>query len=98
MLPRGKQLVRGLTASLRGTAIGVVMGLLPGMVPALTTYLAYDVERKVSRHRDEFGTGAIEGVAAPEAANNATAMAGFIPLLSLGIPTSPALAIVSARS
>ncbi len=94
MFPRGKQLVRGLTASLRGTATGAVMGLLPGMVPALTTYLAYDVERKVSRHRDELGKGAIEGVAAPEAANNATAMSGFIPLLSLGIPTSPALAIV----
>ena len=94
MFPRGNQLVRGLISSLRGTAVGAVMGLLPGMVPALTTYLAYDVERKVSRHRDELGKGAIEGVAAPEAANNATAMSGFIPLLSLGIPTSPALAIV----
>lgn len=94
MLPRGNQLVRGLVASLRGTAVGGVMGLLPGMVPALTTYLAYDVEKKVSRQRDELGKGAIEGVAAPEASNNATAMSGFIPLLSLGIPTSPALAIV----
>ena len=94
MFPRGKQLVRGLVSSVRGTVTGLIMGLLPGMVPALTTYLAYDVERKVSRHRDELGKGAIEGVAAPEAANNATAMSGFIPLLSLGIPTSPALAIV----
>jgi putative tricarboxylic transport membrane protein len=94
MFPRGNQLLRGLTSSLRGTVTGGIMGLLPGMVPALTTYLAYDVERKVGRHRDELGKGAIEGVAAPEAANNATAMSGFIPLLSLGIPTSPALAIV----
>lgn len=94
MLPKGQQLVRGLVASLRGTAVGGVMGLLPGMVPALTTYLAYDVERKFSKHRDELGSGAIEGVASPEASNNATAMSGFIPLLSLGIPTSPALAIV----
>ena len=94
MLPRGQQLVRGLTASLRGTVVGGITGLLPGMLPALTTYLAYDIERKVSRHRAELGTGAIEGVAAPEAANNASAMSGFIPLLSLGIPTSPALAIV----
>ena len=94
MLPRGAQLVRGVAASLRGTLLGGVMGLLPGMVPALTTYVAYDVERKVSRHGHELGSGAIEGVAAPEAANNATAMTGFIPLLSLGIPTSPALAIV----
>jgi putative tricarboxylic transport membrane protein len=94
MLPRGQQMVRGLTASLRGTFVGGVMGLLPGMVPALTTYLAYDVEKKFSRHGHELGSGAIEGVAAPEAANNATAMFGFIPLLSLGIPTSPALAMV----
>jgi putative tricarboxylic transport membrane protein len=94
MLPRGVQLVRGLVSSVRGSVIGGVMGLLPGMVPALTTYVAYDVERKVSRHGKELGSGAIEGVASPEAANNATAMTGFIPLLSLGIPTSPALAIV----
>ena len=94
MLPRGRQLARGLTASLRGTAVGAVMGLLPGMVPALTTYLAHDLERKVAKHGDEVGHGAIEGVASPEASNNATAMSGFIPLLSLGIPTSPALAIV----
>jgi putative tricarboxylic transport membrane protein len=94
MLPRGVQLARGLAASVRGTVIGAVMGLLPGMVPALTTYVAYDVERKAGRHGKELGSGAIEGVAAPEAANNATAMTGFIPLLSLGIPTSPALAIV----
>jgi len=94
MLPRGAQLLRGMAASLRGTVVGGVMGLLPGMVPALTAYVAYDVERKASRHGKELGSGAIEGVASPEAANNATAMTGFIPLLSLGIPTSPALAIV----
>src|SRR4051812_35786915 len=94
MLPRGRQLVRGLTSSIRGTIVGGVMGLLPGMVPALTTYVAYDLERKLARHGNELGTGAIEGVASPEAANNATAMTGFIPLFSLGIPTSPALAIV----
>jgi putative tricarboxylic transport membrane protein len=94
MLPRGAELTRGLLASLRGTLIGFVMGLLPGMLPALTAYLSYDVEKRISRTPDKFGTGMIEGVAAPEAANNATAMAGFIPLLALGIPTSPALAIM----
>jgi putative tricarboxylic transport membrane protein len=94
MIPRGMELARGLAASVRGTAIGFVLGLLPGMLPALTAYLSYDVERQVSRTPDKFGTGMIEGVAAPEAANNATAMAGFIPLLSLGIPTTPALAIL----
>lgn len=94
MLPRGARLVRGLAASVRGTVCGAVMGLLPGMVPALTTYLAYNLEKRFAKHRAELGQGAIEGVASPEAANNATAMTGFIPLLSLGIPTSPALAIV----
>jgi putative tricarboxylic transport membrane protein len=94
MLPRGVELMRGLFASLRGTVVGFTMGLLPGMLPAVTAYLAYDLERKIAREPERFGKGAIEGVAAPEAANNATAMAGFIPLLSLGIPTSPALAIM----
>lgn len=94
MLPRGKQLARGMYASIRGTVTGFVMGLLPGMLPALTAYLSYDLEKHISKTPEKFGKGMIEGVAAPEAANNATAMAGFIPLLSLGIPTSPALAII----
>jgi putative tricarboxylic transport membrane protein len=94
MLPRGALMTRGLLASVRGTAVGFVLGLLPGMLPALTAYLAYDVEKNISKTPEKFGTGMIEGVAAPEAANNATAMAGFVPLLSLGIPTSPALAIM----
>jgi len=94
MIPRGAEMARGMAASARGTVIGFVLGLLPGMLPALTAYLSYDVERQISRTPDRFGSGMIEGVAAPEAANNATAMAGFIPLLSLGIPTTPALAIL----
>lgn len=94
MLPRGAELRAGLAASGRGTLVGGALGLIPGMVPALTAYLAYDVEKRISRQPERFGKGAIEGVAAPEAANNATAMSGFIPLLSLGIPTSPALVIV----
>lgn len=94
MIPRGKLLTRGMFAAVRGTVIGFVLGLLPGMLPALTAYLAYDVEKQISKTPEKFGTGMIEGVASPEAANNATAMAGFIPLLALGIPTSPALAIL----
>jgi putative tricarboxylic transport membrane protein len=94
MIPRGDLLRRGLKAAIRGTGIGFVLGLLPGMLPALTAYLAYDVEKQVSKTPEKFGTGMIEGVASPESANNATAMAGFIPLLALGIPTSPALAIL----
>ena len=95
MIPRGAEPCDAAwRPPLRGTVIGFVLGLLPGMLPALTAYLSYDVERHISRTPEKFGTGMIEGVAAPEAANNATAMAGFIPLLSLGIPTTPALAIL----
>ncbi len=94
MIPRGLELRRGLFASVRGTLSGFVLGLLPGMLPALTAYIAYDVEKKLAKDASRFGKGAIEGVAGPEAANNATAMAGFVPLMSLGIPTSPSLAIM----
>ena len=96
LLPRGRELVKGLLASIRGTISGFVMGLLPGMIPAVTAFIAYDIEKRLSRTPHRFGTGCIEGVAAPEAANNATSMAGFIPLMSLGIPTSPTLAIILA--
>jgi putative tricarboxylic transport membrane protein len=81
---------------LRGSALGFVLGLLPGCSAAVTTFLAYDLEKKVSKHPEKFGHGAIEGVAAPEAANNATSSAGFIPLLALGIPGSPTLAVLLA--
>ncbi len=96
MRPRGEELKKGLWASIRGTVVGFVLGLLPGMVPSLTSFIAYDVEKRVSKHPEKFGTGVIEGVAGPEAANNATAQAGFIPLMALGIPTGPALAIILA--
>jgi putative tricarboxylic transport membrane protein len=96
MRPRGKELKKGLWASLRGTALGFPLGILPGMVVTLTAFLAYDLEKKVSKYPEKFGTGVIEGVAGPEAANNATCQAGFIPLMALGIQTSPSWAIVLA--
>jgi putative tricarboxylic transport membrane protein len=96
MMPRGAELIKGLKASFRGTLLGFPLGLIPGMTTALTAFLAYDVEKRISRYPEKFGTGVIEGVAAPEAANNATSQAGFIPLFSLGIPTAPSMAIVLA--
>jgi len=96
MMPRGDELKKGLKASLRGTLLGFPLGLLPGMVVALTTFMAYDLEKRISKYPEKFGTGVIEGVAGPEAANNATCQAGFIPLAALGIPTSPSWAIVLA--
>jgi putative tricarboxylic transport membrane protein len=81
-------------AILRGTGIGFVLGLLPGCAPGVTVFLAYDAEKKLAKHPERFGRGAIEGVASPEAANNATSSAGFIPLLALGIPASAPLAVL----
>lgn len=96
MMPKGIELTRGLSASIRGTLLGFPLGLLPGMVPALTSFVAYDLEIRVSKNPNKFGTGAIEGVAGPESANNATAMGGFFPLMVLGIPTGPPMAIMLA--
>ena len=96
MTPRGDDLKKGIWASIRGTGIGFPLGLLPGMLASLSAFLAYDVEKKLSKYPEKFGTGVIEGVAAPEAANNATAQGGFLPLMALGIPTSPSMAIILA--
>ena len=78
----------------RGSAVGFVTGLIPGPASVLSTFIAYNLEKKVSRTPERFGHGAIEGVAAPEAANNAATAGAMVPLLSLGIPFSPATAIL----
>ena len=79
---------------LRGTAIGSVLGLLPGGGAALASFGAYALEKRVSKNRAQFGNGAIEGVAAPESANNAGAQMSFIPMLTLGIPSNPVMALM----
>jgi putative tricarboxylic transport membrane protein len=79
---------------LRGTALGSVLGILPGGGAALASFGAYALEKKVSKNRANFGKGAIEGVAAPEAANNAGAQMSFIPMLTLGIPSNPVMALM----
>jgi putative tricarboxylic transport membrane protein len=81
-------------AMIRSSIVGFFMGLLPGCAPAVTTFVAYDVEKRFSKHPEEFGKGAIEGVAAPEGANNATSSGGFVPLFAFGLPTGPALAVL----
>src|SRR5829696_8025795 len=81
---------------LRGTAIGFPFGTLPAGGAEIPTFLSYNVEKQLSSHKDEFGRGAIEGVAGPEAANNAAFSGVLIPLLTLGIPTSATAAILLA--
>lgn len=79
---------------LRGTALGSVLGILPGGGAMLASFAAYSLEKKVSRTPQEFGRGAIEGVAGPESANNAGAQTSFIPMLTLGIPSNPVMALM----
>jgi putative tricarboxylic transport membrane protein len=95
-MPRGKELKKGLWASIRGAFLGMPLGVLPGITPGVIAFLAYDVEKKISKYPEKFGTGVIEGVASVEAANNATAQANFIPLMCLGIPTGASTAIILA--
>ena len=86
---------RSWPAWLRGTALGFPFGTIPAGGTEIPTFLSYAVERKLSKHQDEFGTtGAIEGVAGPEAANNAAVTGTLVPLLTLGIPTSVTAAIL----
>jgi TctA family transporter len=72
--------------TVRASIIGSGCGILPGVGPTIASFMAYAAEKRLSKHPERFGRGAVEGVAAPEAANNAAAQAGFIPTLSLGIP------------
>ena len=92
--PSATELRSCIPAMLRGTALGSVLGVLPGGGAALSSFAAYAVEKKISRTPERFGRGAIEGVAAPEAANNAGAQTSFIPLLTLGIPGNAIMALM----
>jgi len=94
MFPSKRQWLQSRWAIVRGTVIGFFMGILPGGGPVLSTFISYGVEKRVSRHPEQFGRGAIEGVAAPESANNAAASTSFIPLLTLGIPPNVVLAVL----
>jgi TctA family transporter len=79
---------------LRGTALGSALGVLPGGGHVLSSFAAYSVEKRLSPTPEEFGKGAIEGVAGPESANNAAAQTSFIPMLTLGIPAHPVMALM----
>jgi putative tricarboxylic transport membrane protein len=79
---------------LRGTALGSVLGVLPGGGHVLSSFASYSMEKRISSHPETFGSGAIEGVAGPESANNAAAQTSFIPLLTLGIPAHPVMALM----
>jgi putative tricarboxylic transport membrane protein len=94
LMPTLQDLKRLIAPILRGTALGSLVGVLPGSGSILGAFAAYSIEKKVSKNRKQFGKGAIEGVAAPEAANNAGAQTSFIPMLTLGIPSNPVMALM----
>ncbi|MBM3506796.1 MAG: tripartite tricarboxylate transporter permease [Alphaproteobacteria bacterium] len=92
--PSREDFRRAAPAAGRGTAMGLGLGILPGSTTDIPAYAAYSVEKRISSEPWRFGKGAVEGVAAPEAANNASAQAGFIPMLSLGIPPNAIMAMM----
>jgi putative tricarboxylic transport membrane protein len=94
LYPSREELRRSVPPMLRGTVLGFLVGLIPGPAATIASFVSYGVEKRVSRYRHEIGTGAIEGVAGPEAANNAAAGGGMIPLLSLGLPFTPSTAVL----
>jgi putative tricarboxylic transport membrane protein len=94
ILPTLKDWSVSIGAILRGSVVGFMCGLIPGTGPIIASFISYAVEKKVSKYPEKFGTGMIEGVAGPEAANNASVQAAFIPLFTLGIPVTPSIAVL----
>jgi putative tricarboxylic transport membrane protein len=94
LMPTKEDWKRMVAPILRGTLIGSAVGILPGSGSILGAFAAYSIEKKVSKNSAQFGKGAIEGVAAPESANNAGAQTSFIPMLTLGIPSNPVMALM----
>jgi TctA family transporter len=92
--PTREDLRRMVAPVLRATGLGSALGILPGGGHVLAAFASYSVEKRVSKHPEEFGYGAIEGVAGPESANNAAAQTSFIPLLTLGLPAHPVMALM----
>src|SRR5260370_23126212 len=80
----------------RGSVLGFLVGLTPGSAHIISSFLSYAVERKLSKHPEEFGNGAVAGVAGPESANNAASTGAFVPLLALRPATGPATAVLVA--
>ena len=94
LLPGRAELRQAAPAMIRGSLLGTMLGVLPGNGAVLAPFAAYSLEKSVAKEPERFGKGAIEGVASPEAANNAAAQTTFIPLLTLGIPSTAAMALM----
>src|SRR5213079_3564890 len=80
----------------RGSVLGFLIGLTPGSAHIISSFLSYAIERRVSKHPEEFGNGAVAGVAGPESANNSATAGAFVPMLALGVPSGPIPAVMLA--
>jgi putative tricarboxylic transport membrane protein len=78
----------------RGSVLGFIIGIIPGSAHIISSFLSYALERRISKHPEEFGKGAVAGVAGPESANNSASTGAFVPMLALGIPTGPITAVL----
>ena len=94
MRPTKQELKQAFPAMLRGTLVGTLFGAMPGTGSTITTFIAYALERKITRTPERFGRGAIEGVASPEAASHSKTQIDFIPTMSMGIPGDPVMALI----
>lgn len=96
LYPSINELKQSLPSVLRGSFIGSFLGMLPGAGSVISSFASYSIEKNISKNPEKFGKGTIEGVAGPESANNAGAQTSFIPMLSLGIPFTPIMALIMA--
>lgn len=96
LMPSREELRLSVGPIARGSVIGFMIGIIPGSAHIISSFVSYGIERRISKHPERFGQGAIEGVAGPESANNAAATAAFVPMLALGIPTGPVTAVMIA--
>lgn len=94
MIPTREDTRQSILPMVRGSSIGTFFGVLPGIGPSIATFVAYAIEKRASKTPERFGKGAVEGIASPEAANNAAVQGSFIPTFTLGIPGSPAMAVM----
>lgn len=94
LLPSVSDWIQAKGAIIRGTVVGFLLGIIPGAGPIIATFLSYGLEKRISKTPDKFGKGAIEGVAGPESANNAASSGAFIPLFTLGIPSTITMALL----
>jgi putative tricarboxylic transport membrane protein len=94
LYPNREEIRRSVGPVCRGSVLGFLVGLIPGPAAVMASFVSYKVERKLSKHPEEFGQGAIEGVAGPESANNSATAGGLVPLLALGLPFAPPTAVL----